>query len=49
MGKTITIRLKKVKTRTYMPIKRAVVFGDKRTKRVRTRGEQVRQAIREYT
>lgn len=48
MSRTITIRVKKTKPRIFVPIKRADVFGDKRTKRVRTRGEQLRKALKEY-
>jgi len=46
-GKSIRITVKVPKRRLYMPVKRAVVFGDKRVKRVRTRNESVRKAIRE--
>lgn len=48
MSRSFTIKLKQLKPRCSAPIKRADVFGDKRTKRVRTRSEQVRKAIREY-
>jgi len=48
MGKTFTVRIKAKKPRLFIPIKRADVFGDKRTKRVRTRNDQTRNAIREF-
>lgn len=48
MGKTIVIRFKAPKHRTYEPIKRAAVFGDKRTKRARTRNEQFRKTMKEW-
>jgi len=46
MSKTLVIKIR-VSKRVWEPIKRAAVFGDKRTKRIRTRNEQLRNAIRE--
>jgi hypothetical protein len=41
------IPVKMPKRRIYMPIKRAAVFGDKRTQRVRTRQAELVKAIKE--
>lgn len=48
MSKTFTVRIKAKKARLFIPVKRADVFGDKRTKRVRTRNDQSRMAIKEF-
>ena len=48
MSKTFTVRIKAKKPRLFIPIKRADVFGDKRTKRVRTRGDQARKILKEF-
>lgn len=49
MGKTYVIRFNVPAGRTWMPKKRAEVFQDRRLKRVKTRANQVKKAVQEYT